>query len=214
MHAISHGTAQISDDPLAMAILSLVAVCKADFGEQWAKQFSNEEELRMWKRRAYRQMKGFEPATVVDGYERAVKVKAPYMPSLNDIVMAVRGLGAERERERAALAYVNAPKLTPGSGIAGYVEFLDAQADGDLARGCIAMMREIFAKQPAKTEEEREQRMAKALSAHDTLIKMKPLIPRAYGERRECGKTGCDSPGTISHNTTGEGPWFCAAHAR
>jgi hypothetical protein len=91
---ISTGTAGTSD-PIEGAVLSLVAVCKADYGDQWAKQFQGDNEaLRMWKRRAYQQLREFTPATIVDGYERAASAKRPFMPSLADIVEGVKAIHA------------------------------------------------------------------------------------------------------------------------
>jgi hypothetical protein len=168
----------------------------------------------MWKRRAYQQLREFKPEIIVDGYERAAKARRPYMPSLSDIVASVGELNAERSRVAERLEYVNAPRLPAGSGLAGYVEYLDAHAEGNVARGCIAMMREIVSRPDAKNEAERHERMDKAIAAHDKLLSLKPIRPRAYGERRECGLTGCDSPGTMSHATNGEGPWFCVDHFR
>jgi hypothetical protein len=196
-------------------VLSLVAVCKADYGDQWAKQFHGDNDaLRMWKRRAYQQLREFTPETIVDGYDRAAKAKRPYMPALADIVAAVRELSAERARITERIEYVNAPRLPAGSGIAGYVEYLDAHAEGDIARGCIAMMRVIVGRPSATTPEEQGARLEKALDAHDTLLSMAPIRPRAYGERRACGKNGCTEPGTLGHATNGEGPWFCVEHWR
>jgi hypothetical protein len=211
---ISTGTARISEDPIAQAILSLVAVCKADYGDQWAKQFGGDEDLRMWKRRAYQKLQTFKPQIIVDGYDRAAKARRPYMPSLSDIVAAVGELNAERARIAERIEHVNAPRLPAGSGLAGYVEYLDAQAEGNVARGCIAMMREILARPDAKTEAERHERLDKAIAAHEKLLGLAPVRPRAYGERRECGKTGCTANGTMSHATNGEGPWFCVEHFR
>lgn len=187
---------------------------RLDFGDRFMKQFREKTDAKAWVNRLYARLYGTDSALLVDGYGRAVEQHRPHMPSLDDIVSAVRALAGERKRQADQLDYVNAPRLPAGSGIAGYVEYLAAEAEGDVARGCIAMMREILSRPDAATPEERRERLDKALAAHDKLLAMVPLRPRVYGERRECGKTGCSNPGTMSHDTRGEGPWFCREHFR
>lgn len=208
------GTTRTGDDALKTVVESLVAVGKADFGQRWNSQFSGDEDLRQWKRRAYSQLRGMESTAIVDGYERAKVERSPHVPCLAEIVTAAKAESLKAKRVSDQIEYVNAPKIPAGSGLSGYVEYLDAHAEGDIARGCIAMMREIVARLPAATREEQNARLDKALSAHDKLLAMAPIRPRAYGERRECGKTGCSEPGTLSHATNGEGPWFCNEHWR
>lgn len=193
---------------------SLVAVGKADYGARWNAQFSDDDDLRQWKRRAYSQLRGLDSTAIVDGYERAKVERSPHVPCLAEIVTAAKAEALKAKRVNDQLEHVNAPRLPAGSGLAGYIEYLDAHAEGDIARGCIAMAYEIVGGLPATTREEQRARLDKALSAHDKLLSMAPIRPRAYGERRECGKTGCSEPGTLSHATNGEGPWFCAEHAR
>lgn len=153
------------------ACKSAYSAMRLDFGERFMKQFSEKQDAKAWVNRLYARLYGTDSALLVDGYGRAVDQHRPHMPSLDDIVSAVRALAGERKRQADQLNYVNAPRLPAGSGIAGYVEYLAAEAEGDVARGCVAMM-------------------------------------------RECGKTGCTSPGTMSHDTRGEGPWFCREHFR
>jgi hypothetical protein len=193
---------------------SIYAAMRLDFGDRFMKQFEDKNDARSWINRLYSRLGNAKPAVVVDAYDRAVKEKRPYVPTLDDIVGSATALQAERSRVAERLEYVNAPRLPAGSGIAGYVEYLDAHAEGDLARGCIAMMREIVGRTDAKTRAEQEERLTKAIKAHDKLLAMAPIRLRAYAERRECGLTGCDRPGTMAHSTNGEGPWFCVEHFR
>lgn len=205
---------QKSGDDLMDACKSVYSAMRLDFGERFMKQFRERNDAKAWINRLYARLDCVASATLVDAYTRAVENHRPHMPSLDDVVVAAKALSGERKRQADQLEYVNAPRLPAGSGLAGYIKYLEAEAEGDVAKGCIAMMREILAKPDPATHEEQQARLTKAVEAHDKLLAMVPIRPRVYGERRECGKTGCNRPGTISHDARGEGPWFCAEHCR
>lgn len=205
---------QVSGDALMDACKSIYSAMRLDFGERFMRQFSAKDDAKAWINRLFTRLHGVDSAVVVDGYGRAVDNHRPHLPSLDDIVSSVRELAGERTRHNERLEYANTPKLPAGSGLAGYVEYLAAEADGDVAAGCLALMREILSRPAAATRDEQAQRLAKATAAHDKLLALVPIRPFAYGQRHECGRTGCSRPGTISHSTKGEGPWFCAEHCR
>jgi hypothetical protein len=88
-----NGGRQISDDPLAMTITSLVNAMRFDFGHKFKSQFTDDEVLRQYKRRLYAKLRGSDIQDIVDGYDAFITDRPewpPTVPELCDCVESVR----------------------------------------------------------------------------------------------------------------------------
>lgn len=212
-------TARSESDPIREAVRSVFQAAKADWGLKFTRQFSGDGKANSltenaWCWRLYERTKDTRPACVIDGYERAVREHAPHMPSLVDIATAIRAVFADVLRNEYDIKQAATPRIPAGSGIAGVVEHLAAQNEGNtVAEGCIAMMREILARPAAKTDDERNARLDRALSAHAKLLAMAPRVEHR-GEAKQCPV--CGKPGRIAKTTHADSttPYFCVEHFR
>lgn len=212
-------TVRSEPNPIRDAVRAVFQAAKADWGAKFSRQFtktgdpSNLTE-NAWCWRLYERTKDTRPECVIDGYERAVREQAPHMPSLVDIATAIRAVFADSLRNEYDIKQASTPRIPVGSGIAGVVEHLAAQNEGNtVAEGCIAMMREILARPAAKTNEERNARVDRALSAHAKLLAMAPRVEHR-GEAKQCPV--CGNPGRIAKTTHADSttPYFCVEHFR
>jgi hypothetical protein len=204
------------------AVRSVFQAAKADWGVKFTKQFTKTGDPadlteNAWCWRLHDRTKDTRPDCVIDGYERAVREKAPYMPELVDIATATRAVFADSIRNEYAIKQASEPRIPPGSGIAGYVAHLEAQNEGnDIAAGCIEIMREILTRPAPKDADERNTRLDKAISAHEKLMATAPRI-RHRGMPKTCPVHDCGKPGQIAMTTHSESTdqvYFCAEHFR
>lgn len=203
-----------SSDPLKDAVRAVFSAAQMDYGTRFLSQFASDAERNAWKHRFYRMVAGIDPSDVIDGYDRAAQECAPHVPGLREIVSAVHQLRANRLRNEYDIKQASTPRIPAGSGIAGVVEHLAAQNEGNtVAEGCIEMMREILARPAEKTDEERNARLDRALSAHSKLLSMAPRVEHR-GEAKQCPV--CGKPGRIAKTTHADSttPYFCVEHFR
>lgn len=190
------------------ACRSVYAAMRLDYGERFMRQFASKAEASAWINRLYTRVCGVAAAAVIDGYGRAVDERRPHLPSLDDVVTAIRTLHGERTRAAEQIAIAAAPKV---SGLGGYVEHLAANAgDQPLAMEYIELMREIVARPAATTAEERAARIDKAVAAHAKVMSTAPPV-RHRGEAHECAV--CGKHANLTHSLgSKDATWFCAEH--
>lgn len=181
---------------------------RLDYGERFMRQFASKSDAVSWINRLYTRLHGVATDAVIDGYGRAVNDRRPHLPSLDDVVTAIRTLHGERIRTAEQIAIAAAPKV---SGLGGYVEHLAANAaDKPLAMEYIELMLEIVARPAAKTAEERAARLDKAVAAHAKMMATAPPV-RHRGEAKTCAV--CSGRGSHTHSLgSKDATWFCAEH--
>lgn len=223
-HATSASTASTSD-PIRTGVLMLVGALSTDFGADRFRQTlgttveEQERNLRLWKRRAYARLRRVDPTSIVDGYERCIRERRPYMPKLVELTETIVHLDGLRQHQAAETARLaggvpkpeQAPsnpgdaRSTPGAEISVGLREL-AKMGTTLARS-----------EPRGLEG--NTRLEAAIHAHAALLARQ----RAQGVLRlrrvdpaalRCAATGCPHLGTVSLSISGGGLWYCADHAR
>lgn len=217
--ALTSSSARISD-PLQLAIISLVGVMTADFGERFTRQFRDDIDgeqntLRMYKRRLYKKLRGLSAKAIIDGYESYVDAHPGLIPGIPEIYRYAhdRQVAANAEEnessEIARIASLPAPEAENG-------------ADGVSAKGLarIAALRaSAAAGASAGDEAERSARLASALASHAGNLaearragRIKSAVLDVEGHR--CAVANCPELGALSRSITGGTHWVCARHAR
>jgi hypothetical protein len=186
---------------------------RADWGARFLAAVPTEKDGNAWRWRLYQRLQGESPDAVIDGYERAVAEREPYMPELIDIVGAVGRIRRDRMRVEQQIADAAAPRFT--GGIAGYVETVLAPvATTDAATQALERMRNALRRRMARPPDERANRLDAALAEHRRLMDAAPRV-RHRGEYRGCGVPGCPRPGTHTHAVGASSAiWFCVDHWR
>lgn len=209
-------TAQV--DEVKQAVRNVFAAMRLDFGAQFARQFDRIADPmaiseNAWMRRLFQRIGDVEPGDVVDGYDRCVSERKPYMPTLLEIAECVARVRNERLRAAEQVAKATAPRF--GGGIAGYVEHVLAPAaQDDWAKQHIGLMREVLQRPPARTREERAARLEQSLVDHAALMANAPPLCHR-GQYHGCAVPGCPRPGTHTHSHGGlNAVWFCIDHWR
>ena len=204
-------------DDLKQAVRGVFAAMKADFGAQFSRQFDRAADPmaisdNAWMRRLFQRIGDVDPRDVVDGYDRCITERKPYMPNLIDIADAVARIRRDRLRAAEQVAEAAAPRFT--GGISGYVEHVLAPAAvGGWAQQHIGLMREILSR-PEGSRQERNERLDQALADHAELMAKAPPV-RHRGEYCGCAVPGCPRPGSHTHSLGGaNATWFCANHWR
>jgi hypothetical protein len=189
-----------ANDPLAQAIMSLVDVMRADFGERFTRTFVDDIQLRQLKRRLYRMLDGFVFEDITAGYETLVKHSPHFVPSVPEIAEAVKSKAIERKRAESENAKTTLPPPV-------YAELVDAQeAIGNAVKNL---------KTHPDNEQDRVKRLSEALASHEALIAQHAnsgKIRQPEVAFYECEFSGCQKPGSISHGTKGGGKFYCWEH--
>lgn len=188
---------------LAKVILSITIAMKADFGQQYIKQFAIEEDLRQYKRQLYVRMKGRNLQDIMTAYDDYVDAGNEFCPNVPQLIKHVDEAAKNRRRTEAncaeALRIGNTPKTT-----------IECQP--------LEMLKEAreALKQKQQTSEEKMRDRAAALKAHEELLRAhKDKIQRKYCDTEHSCHVGyCANPGTMSHGTTGNGNFYCPEHYR
>lgn len=189
-------TNRITNDPLARIITEVCVAMKTDFGRQYISQFKTDDELRMYKRRLYAKLRGFDLNDIADGYELFVdggRTFCPTIPELIEFTQQAERLRKQREKSAADVQRVTAlpaPKI---------------HCDP------LAMLAE--AKRAAMTRRGGPS-LVDQLKSHEALLKShaKHIKTREFGPEKTCDVGHCKNPGALSHGTTGGGPFYCAKH--
>lgn len=189
------------NDPLAMAVLSLVDAMRADFGSRFTRDFADNDQLTQLKRRLYGKLRGYSPGAILDGYETLVGLRPQFVPSVPEIAEAAKEaqsrINRKLEHQENIQAIEHKPKIDkPAIDVMQLLEKAKNEARRDLS-----------------AEKRKE-----AIVMHEQLI----AACRASGEvksvvfehRHECAVPHCKKVGGISHGTKGDGEYFCAEHFR
>lgn len=203
---------RLADDPLALAVKTVVDVMRTDFGDRFAKAFADAEQVRQLKRRLYAKLRGLAICDIYDGYDLLVESKPSFVPTVPEIVEAVLAaqklrLKAEREAKQAEHAALSPPRPEVSETVAG---------------ANLKKIRELSGKAFADTDKsetgaekaEGLARLADKAAAHRALLKQDfPELGRTYlAPSHECSVGFCRDPGTRAHGRGGN--YYCAAHFR
>lgn len=195
-----NGGRQISDDPLAMMIVSLINAMRFDFGHKFTSVFPDKETLRVYKRRVYAQCRNGEVEDLANGYELYLSGRPEWPPSwpvlLGHVDQArndrVKALQNKLEAERVAALPPPSVECDP------VAMFAEAKAKADAL--------------PADRDERRSQLLQlhnATLSAHSDKIK------HIYAQHEQsCAVGFCKSAGVLSASTKGDGNFYCREHFR
>lgn len=189
---------RINSDPLAKIIAEICLVMKTDFGRQYASQFKTDDDLRLYKRRLYTKLHGFDVGDIADAYELFVDSGKTFCPTIPELLEHVEIAQKQRKQREQATAEVSRVAALPPPTI---------QCDP------LAMLAE--AKQAVKQRKDglsREEQIKK----HDAVLVIygKSIKKREFGPEKCCEVGYCKKPGTLSHNTKGGGPFYCTEHYR
>lgn len=215
-NSISTSTTSRSDEPLRQAVRNVYAAMTADFGRQFRKQFDRVADPfaiseNVWMRRLFDRIGNSEPGDVVDGYERCISERSPQMPNLVEISDAIRAVRNQRLLAAEQIMWASAPRV---NGLSGIVDHLARNADGEIADESIALMREILKRPAPKNEDERNARLDKSITAHESMLESAPKRMNRSA-RKYCSVAGCGKDGRFTMSTFSiddKTPWFCIEH--
>jgi hypothetical protein len=195
---------RIKDDPLALAVKSIVDVMRNDYGERFTRAFADREQVRQLKRRLYAKLVAVDPRDIYDGYDELTEKNPGFIPTVPEIVEAAHDAQKarfKREREQADVERVAA--LPPPTVLAD-------------PKRVFNLMREALGK--AKTHDTAEEREARLLR-----IKQKQTELAAHFNpgghtppvltKHQCAVAWCDAAGTFSVSKVGGEIWYCRDHA-
>lgn len=178
-----------------------------DYGQLYKTQFSNDQDLRLWKRRAWVKLKGLDPGDIVAGYELLAGKTKKFLPTVLDIAeYAVQTQKIRKQAEKNAKEAERLAALPPPNVAA------------DKPR-LFALMREhlsgIDKKLTPEEDERRLLRLAQKCEGHEALVQKDfPGLGKTYlAPGHECQVGFCRDPGVLSHSTTG-GNYYCKEHFR
>lgn len=186
---------------LAKVIINITKAMKADFGQQYIKQFSVDEDLRQYKRQLYSRMKGYNLQDIMNAYDEYVNAGNEFCPNIPALLKLVDAAAKSRRQSEANQA-----------------EALRIGNTQPTTRDCnpLAMLKDAREALKAKpqTKEERLAERLQALKAHHQLLELdKDKIKRHFVDaEHQCHVGYCDKPGSLSHGTTGKGNFYCQEH--
>lgn len=192
-----------TSDKLAEVIVDITKAMKADFGQQYIKQFAVDEDLRQYKRRLYAKLRDKNLADIMTAYDDYVEAGNKFCPNIPELLEHIDEAAKNRRRLEAnheeALRIGNTPKPT--------IECQPLEMLKD-AREAL--------RQKQQTSEEKMRDRAAALKAHEELLHAhRNNIQRKYADNEHSCHVGyCSKPGTMSTGTTGKGNFYCAENYR
>lgn len=191
---------RIKNDPLAVTIQSLTDAMKADFGRSYSNQFSDPEELRLYKRRLYQKLRGLHIEDIKIGYEKYVDTGHKYCPTVPELLDVVKQ--AEKVRKQSERAWAETERK--------------AQALPSPTIQCNPL--EMLAEAQAKAEQGKGSGVSKEqlLANHKAVLEIfgtRIRKPR-FGPQHKCAVSFCNKFGTLSSGTTGHGNFYCVEHYR
>lgn len=187
-------------DLLKDTVVSIVAAMTADYGDNFKRTFSSDEEIRQLKRRLYQKLRGFEIDVIRDGYEACIADSPKFCPTVPDIVAHVQGSAKDKQRrlhncEVDALAALPAPPVTA-----------DPERVLSMSRAALSV--------PKGDEVTRAERLKGLLQCHESLLavdKARGLIATGPDwSNLGCSVEMCRQPGVIAHGPKGN--FYCGEH--
>lgn len=192
MSNIAEISEKINSDPLAKIIQSITQAMKADFGQQYAKQFKTDDDMRMYKRRLYTKLKGHEIGDIADGYEMYVDGVNKFTPTIPDLIAIVEQARKNRLHAEANKAEVARISALPAPTITCDPMALLAEAK----------------KAPTGN-------MAEKMAAHKALLTMHSKhIRNPVFHGHGCAVSHCRNLGSMTTSTKGGETWYCRDHYR
>lgn len=196
---------------LEYAIKTIAKQLKTDFGQLYVKQFSLEDELIDWKRRAWVKLKGLHPQDILDGYEMLIEKKPSHMPTIPEITEAT--LFFQKQRKQRDKDNVEAVR------IAGLPkpEMSEPGAKQNLKKIHEMLCKAFKNYDKKETEKERKARalrLEEKRLAHEKLLRQSiPLYGKTIIDQdHKCQVGWCDRPGVLSGTTSGGSNFFCNEH--
>jgi hypothetical protein len=186
---------RIKNDPLAQVILQITHAMKTDFGAQYKKQFANDEDLRLYKRRLYTKLIDSSVPDIIDGYEAYIESGKTFCPTIPELITNIEAAKKDRLRKEAnnrevqRVAALPAPKVVECNPLAMLAEAKDKA--GTVSKADI-------------------------LKNHEAVITLAgDKIRRVDVLPVHCCAVGfCQKPGVLSRATVGNGDFFCKEHFR
>jgi hypothetical protein len=196
-------TERQKNDPLAMTIITIISVMKADFAASFNKIYKTEEEQQEFKRRLYKlaRKENIYPIELIDAYETLITKNHKFLPSIVEIMAQAKEINKENQKnernriEAEELARLPAPthSVNPLKLLATAKSAVEADNHSDWL-----------------------EKKALALKNHDAVI----AIAKAQGKIRRgnhevkhyCKFPGCGSLGAISSGTRGGENFYCKDH--
>lgn len=130
-----------------------------------------------------------------------------YAPDLPLFLDYCKGAKSEVERPRAEY-----PQIPAGTGIGGYVSHVLApNARSPIAKQEMAKIQQILHRRGRPLCVDDPEGFDAMFAEHERLVSK---VPRRALHAEICHHAGCSRPGTLSHSTTGGGPWWCRDHFR
>lgn len=193
---------RIQHDPLAQIIVSLINAMRADYGQVFVKQFSDDEVLKNFKRRLYQKLRGLPIDTIIAGYESCTERNLKFVPTVPEIVESVLAV-VKRDKKRESNK--------------AEAESIAALSKSTITCNPLTLLAEAKAALSTDSQETRAERLnsqAEKLKRHEALLNsFSSSIKRTYAQSEHfCVANGCRKSGALSHGTLGSDNWYCAAH--
>lgn len=200
---------------MVYAIDMVVKCLKIDFGHLFSSRFKTEDELRGWKNRLWKKLKGLGPQDVLDGYEMLTERNPSDMPEIPELLSATLHCQKMRladEKNRAEAERLSALPHQPGIS-----ESVARQNLAEIRRLLGDVMSGMEKKETGQQQKDRLTRLEEKRIAHEALLdkdfplRGKDVIPHPG---HTCSVGWCPKPGTMSSAITGNGNFYCREHFR
>lgn len=194
------GGQPISDDPLAMMIVSLINAMRFDFGHKFTSVFPDKETLRMYKRRLSAQLRGGEAVDLANGYELFLAGRPEWPPSWPELCRYFDKARAERIKQSANQAEA---------------ERIAALPPPSVPCDPLAMLADAKAKSESLPGDPVARR-AQLLQLHQATLSVHSDNIRRINARHDqaCAVEYCQAVGVVSASTKGDGNFYCLEHYR
>lgn len=193
---------------LKKLIKGLCEAMKADFGNQYSKQFANDRELAQYQRRVYQKFDGSNIADLADGYEDYVNSHHSFPPNLSQLIeYADKAKALRKAHEKKQEQIIQ--------------DTFRIEHKHTIECNPIEMLADAKGKTNKNDDdistEERAKRLAEMMANHNAVLKINGSLlrkPKYDTNNYRCDYHGCHTTGAISDSTRGEGPWYCREHHR
>jgi hypothetical protein len=189
------------------AIILLVNVLKVDYMNQFQRMYKTESDVRIFQNRLRERFKGYNPRSILMGYELCASKTVKFMPTVQELIESIETIAKSlktaeiNKKEAERVSAIPPPTITCDP----MAMFAEAKQEYDTISKAEKTVEGL-----AAYHREKLKNHAALLVLSGSHIR-KIVISEA---RHLCQYHGCRSAGAIGSGTRGDGNFYCATHYR